>query len=224
MNASTTGRAAPPVARPGTPIDRSACPSRRRHGTRLAYMNDGCRCPDAREQHRIYRKRLRENRQQPAFVPADGTIRRLRALAAIGWTNAELAARLHVTKIAVGWWRAARYERVHRDTARRIAALYEQLSAVPGPSSRARVYARRAGWVPPLLWEGVDIDDPAAQPMRDRGRRRGRQQLVHLDDVEFLRRSGLTREQIARRLGVEVESIERAEQRRAAATRATDAA
>lgn len=193
-------------------IDRTAC-SAARHGTALAYMVDRCRCPDARDAVRIYRKRLRENRHVSDRVDATGTARRLQALAAIGWPSDELGRRLGCTDVAIQQWRRRRYPVVYRRNARRVAALYDRLSATPGPSSVTRARAARSGWVPPLLWEGIDIDDPAAAPVVDEPtpiRPRGR---VDLDEVEHLEWCGLSRHEIAERLAVQPESIERARQR-----------
>src|SRR5690606_25764514 len=41
---------------------------------------------------------------------------------------------------------------------------YERLSGTPGPSDKVRVWAEKLGWAPPLAWEGLNIDDPNAQP------------------------------------------------------------
>lgn len=104
------------------------------------------------------------------LIPADGTTRRLRALATLGWPNTDLGDRLGVTRVQISWWRTGRYRDVHQSTADRIAAVYDELRETPGPSSRTRVHARRAGWATPHQWRGRDIDDPAAQPRTPRRR------------------------------------------------------
>lgn len=187
--------------------DRTGCRGTR-HGTVSAYYNFACRCPDAREYYRIYRKRAREGRHQPALVPSIGTQRRLRALAAIGWDINTLARRGGYQPIAIRNWRAGRCPRIKKVQAARIAALYEQLSGTEGPSSRSRGHARRHGWVPPLLWDELDIDDPAATPVDDTPQIDKRQR-VHREDVEHLRSYGLPVEVIAARLAVQPSSIER---------------
>lgn len=223
MDTSTTGRATAGVARPGTPIDRSNCRGTR-HGTSSAAHNHGCTCPDAKAAEARRRKHTALYGSRHAFVPAVGTIRRIRALQALGWPYAELADRLGTVTREV--WRWTTYTQVRASTRDRVAALYDQLSATPGPSNASRKRAARKGWAVPLLWEGVNIDDPAARPMRDD--RVGRLHL--LDEVEHLLDRPIHRvdahehraelEVLATRLGVDTDSIIRARQRRAQQGRA----
>ena len=190
-----------------TVTDRSACTAAR-HGNDSAYRQ-GCRCDDAREDKRIYRKRLREGRHKPKLVDGAGTARRLQALGAIGWPSTELGARLGVSRIAVQQWRGGRRQ-VNARTATRVAQLYDQLSGTGGPSDYTRTRARSFGWSPPLLWHGVNIDDPTAKPDEDAPVKTPR---VDLGEVEHLRGGRLSMDEIAKQLRVNVESIERAEYR-----------
>lgn len=93
-------------------------------------------------------------------IPAAGTARRIRALNAIGWSNAHLGARLGVTRDRVAQY--ANAERVERPTAAKVARVYDELSMTPGPSVKARTWARKRGYMPPLAWDDETIDDPAA--------------------------------------------------------------
>lgn len=137
-------------------ITRERCTARR-HDTALAARHHGCRCPAAREAERLYRKRLREGRQAPGLVSAIGTHRRIRALMAIGWPSDEIARRL-------GWagskvlFRSLRTTYVQRKTYNAVAALYDELSLIPGPSAITRGRARGAGHHPPLAWDDIDRD------------------------------------------------------------------
>lgn len=133
-----------------------------RHGTDSAYT-DGCRCPVAREEWRLVSKRRREGRHVPRRHDALGTRRRLRALVALGWPPAVLAERLGVPPTEVSRL-CHRARRVYSPTADRVSSLYGALCMLPGPSEATRLRARRAGWVPPLAWDG-DLDDPAASPV-----------------------------------------------------------
>lgn len=122
---------------------------------------------------RTYRKRRYLNRG-PLQVPAIGTIRRLRALYALGWTCVQLGDRLGVSKARVAAILNARSEKVLPETAANVAQLYRELSMVTpldppalkrGDSpihERTRRYAKRRGWAPPMAWD--DIDDPNAEP------------------------------------------------------------
>lgn len=96
-------------------------------------------------------------------IHATGTARRIQALLRLGWRLQDIADRLDVTRSAVhAWTRATRITAVN---ARRVAAVYDELSMTPGPS---RISASRyAHFPPPLAWDDDEIDDPAATPHLD---------------------------------------------------------
>ena len=148
---------------------RGACLGKRRpdctadvHGTDSAYKK-GCRCPHARNAYRIYQKRLREGRNTPRLVDATGTHRRIRALWALGHNSATIGATIGLSEHHVQRIVHAR-EFVTYATWHLIDRAYRELSMIPGTADRTRSRAQRAGYAPPLAWEGVDIDDPQAQP------------------------------------------------------------
>lgn len=100
-----------------------------------------------------------------AFVDARGTIRRLQALVAIGWSLAEIARRLGLIDRNVQ--RLLHEKRVTASTAKKISAIYEQLWNAQPPThtptaramvARAKARAKAAGWVPPLAWDDIDTD------------------------------------------------------------------
>ena len=144
-----------------TAVDRSQCAAGR-HGDRSAYDWWGCRCPDGREAHRLYRKRLRHGRQPSAHIPAIGTARRLQGLVAIGYSWRALAAHLGVSNRRVADLGLHPEAAVHRETAARVDAIYQRLSGTPGGSKYALAVAARHGFAPPLAWD--NIDDPVEQP------------------------------------------------------------
>jgi transcriptional regulator with XRE-family HTH domain len=188
-----------------------------KHGDENAYTNHGCTCHEAREDRRIKEKRRREGRHVSPYVDVTGTSRRLQALAALGWSREALAEELGCSPQLVERHRTGRLQRLHVDVARRYADLYERLQGTPGPSTITRAHAARAGWAPPLLWDDRNIDDPAAQPERDEpAPRRG----LDLGEVRFLESCRESREQIAKRMGVGLVSLERAEFRAAERARA----
>ncbi|NKY48007.1 hypothetical protein [Nocardia cerradoensis] len=97
-------------------------------------------------------------------MPALGAQRRLQALVAAGWTMRELARQLGLVSNNFGplmhgdgTITVARY--------REVVDLFERLQMQPGPSSRARVYARKRGWKLPLEWDEETIDEPDARPI-----------------------------------------------------------
>lgn len=137
-------------------------------------------------------------------IDATGTIRRLQALVAAGYSQGDLFGRLGLD--ATNGSTLLRQAAVTAETARRVENLYTTLQLVPGPSSRARARARRLGWPPPLAWDEETIDDPDATPhvepcpsagfadryteMRDLG----------LSDADILRRMQIKPASLARQL------------------------
>lgn len=191
-------------------IDRSGCAAPK-HGDENAYTNHRCTCDDARNDRRVKEKRRREGRHVSPYVDVTGTSRRLKALAALGWSREDLAAQLGCSPQLIERHRTGRLARLHTDVAARYADLYERLQGTPGPSNVTRGHATRQGWAPPLAWD--DIDDPHARPaVQDEPTRRGR---VDVDEVKFLESCRVSRDDIAARLGVAVESIDRAVHRAA---------
>lgn len=135
------------------------------HGTHARYIA-GCRCGGCRAARAAYQKRSNYLRStgRAGRLPSVGTARRLQALARLGWPPRELADRLGVASESVQQLRCTGRPTVERGTHERVAALYDELAMTPGPSVRARVYAERQGWAPPLAWDDDTIDDPAARP------------------------------------------------------------
>jgi AraC-like DNA-binding protein/DNA-binding CsgD family transcriptional regulator len=99
---------------------------------------------------------------EPPRVAPTGVIRRVQALAAVGWPIAWTAqqAGLHPSYLfsIIG----GRVPTIPRHIAARFTAIYREYSHRPGPSQFARSSARRNNWHGPLAWD--DIDDPACQP------------------------------------------------------------
>lgn len=109
------------------------------------------------------------------LVPPVGAARRIQALAAVGYTNTELAARIGVAARQVYQWAHCR-SAVAAGNFRRLVVVYDDLSMRPAQDTPATRYARsvaaRNGWVPPLAWDDDDIDNPDAEPQTpaaDRG-------------------------------------------------------
>jgi hypothetical protein len=128
-----------------------------------------------------------------AQVPARGTVRRLQALHAVGWSTSQLAARLGRNPQILR--RTMAGERVTVGTQSAVSALYEQLwDARPdvfgGPArviaESARAESRRRGWAPPLAWDDIDADrEPPSAPPDPR----------HVDEIAVeraLARDGIT--------------------------------
>lgn len=96
-------------------------------------------------------------------VTGAGFVRRVRALAAVGWSLDYQAGRLGMTSpshlsrlmraptVRYGRWAAG-------------AELYREHVGRPGPCDRSRGWARRHGWAPPQAWPAHALDDPHAWP------------------------------------------------------------
>lgn len=134
-----------------------------------------------------------------------GTTRRLQALIAIGHMQKDLAERIGWTVFNIGGLVHARQTGVTAGTARAVATMFEELSAVPGPSVRSRELARRKGWAPPLAWDEGTIDNPDARPEGVRTSNKP----TPATDVEELLEMGFTIDQIAARLGIRPSSVTR---------------
>lgn len=136
-----------------------------RHTTYVDYRR-GCRCPAAREDRRLYEKRWREGRARPRLTPSTGSLRRVRALTSLGWTNIQIARESGVSTRTLDHLK--REPTTYQTTADAIRRTYDRLSMTKGPSNIARAYAHRHGWAPPLAWDDDTIDNPEARPHRPR--------------------------------------------------------
>lgn len=143
-----------------------------RHGGPDGYRA-GCRDTCCRTGIARYNeaRRLAALNGQPTtdLVPALGTRRRIQALAALGWSFAQIGNLVGTDRTRIrGLLTQAR---VTPDLEARIVHAYDQLSMrIPtghdGSITRIRNWATAQGWAPPLAWEDVDIDDPKVRPCR----------------------------------------------------------
>lgn len=118
----------------------------------------------SRQRHKLKKKR--------DMVIAVGSVRRLRALACLGYNRGHLACELAggptpLTTSYLGWVMNGA-TLIPAAKAAVIADLYARLVA-RGPSTAprnaiSRRHADRKGWLGPDCWQGVDMDDPNAQP------------------------------------------------------------
>lgn len=139
-------------------------PDDARHGTTRGYSagchEACCRAAEARRRHEL---RVAHYLGRPQSIDPTGTIRRIHALMAIGWTTTQLGQRIGYGSTALNQITRCR-EWVMRETADKVRTLYDELSMTPGPSAETRKRAARKGWVPPLAWDDESIDDPRAKP------------------------------------------------------------
>jgi hypothetical protein len=149
-------------------------------------------------------------------VDATGTVRRLQALTALGYTQEAILRRLGASNWLNCLW-SGRRRVVNATTAQQVERLYDELCMTPAPPSpgatRARNTAARRGYPPPLAWD--DIDDPAARPYSPPAMVRpltsaGRRAVPHnfVDVVADHRAIGRTDEAIAAALGLKVDTLQ----------------
>lgn len=131
---------------------------------------------ELREQRRQiaarYRRRRYLNGNRPLSASSLGTIRRIQALCALGYTYGDIAEALGVTQQRIG--HLLNQKVVLPEMRQKVAAVYEELCmTIPQDPEvlqerecpvhkRARNRARQRGWAPPLAWD--NIDDPHERP------------------------------------------------------------
>ncbi|MFG3050351.1 hypothetical protein ACGFZP_05255 [Kitasatospora sp. NPDC048239] len=104
------------------------------------------------------------------IIDATGSIRRLQALTAAGWPQAQLADRIGSTPGNIS--ALLRRDRTIVRTARAVRSSYNELwstdplteGVTAQAVARARNHARANGWAPVGAWDDDTIDDPAAVP------------------------------------------------------------
>lgn len=133
-------------------------------------------------------------------VAAHGTVRRLRALVALGWPAAMLSERLGHSHGWVSRLCVTDQAYVYSRTAVAVDGVYRQLCMTPGPSQQVRRAAERKGWVPPLAWN--DIDDAAEVPDRGAGTR-----VTVMQRYQEVVDLGVPGNRVAEVLGIKPESL-----------------
>lgn len=150
-------------------------------------------------------------------VSAIGLTRRVRALAARGWSVTQIARAGGLNLDTVKEYRRGTVLAPKPRAVAGILTAYAQLSmATPPERTRwernavagVRTRAARAAWAVPLQWDDEEIDDPSAQPHdTEPAPRTNPRQRVHLDALELLIDEGLTAANIAARLGCSIDAI-----------------
>ncbi|WP_435245170.1 hypothetical protein [Streptomyces tendae] len=108
-----------------------------------------------------------------ASVSPLGTLRRVEALAVVGWSRAQVAARLG--RSYVSFKNSLKRERISAALAKAVASAYDELwnqrpedHGIPvWNADRVRRQAQADGFYGPLAWDDEDIDNPDALPQDD---------------------------------------------------------
>lgn len=142
------------------------CPKDHKHGeTHTCYNTHGCRCASCRRakaRHRgPYERRYRELQGRDVWVPALGTVRRLRALAVIGWSIQEIADQAGLFPRSLLKVREGQRAEVRSSTWRAVRCVYAELENTPRVTRSGRItrtLALRQGWLAPAWWDDPDRD------------------------------------------------------------------
>ncbi|MGW1246969.1 hypothetical protein [Streptomyces sp. NPDC002535] len=147
----------------------------------------------------------------PGMLPAVGSVRRVRALNAIGWPTRVIAEHMGTVAPRIRSI-TGRQQLVTRATAQGIADCYQQLHRLsplehgiaPGTVLKLTRMAARKGWRDPLWWEDMGhIDDPDFDPASvEQELGRNDEAAVRRAEIEHLMSFGLDHENIAARMAM----------------------
>jgi hypothetical protein len=185
------------------------CPGTK-HGTASAAANYKCKCPEAIELRRIQKRNHSAARKKGQRTREDATVtvRKLRALQALGYTNRAISEVSGIEEEMVRRLIAGMFRSVAPRTACRASLAYEQMAKVSQPTPRTWTAQKRAQALesaPPAAWD--DITDPEATPVGLRetqtseGRRLNKAKEL-LFEYDLIRDSGLSHEYALKELGV----------------------
>lgn len=177
--------------RPMTPLPPEqvdpACSGEFHAADQLAYIRYRCRCAPARATYVRYRKFLAVRGGDTSRVPALGTLRRLRALATLGYGFVTIARELELSTETLRKILLGKTKTVTVRVEALVIDFYDRFWDVDAEERATNPFARRwartikerareAGWPPPMWWDDDRIDSPTARgPNRqesDRGRAR----------------------------------------------------
>lgn len=119
-------------------------------------------CMQAEREYQAVRRRQIAY-ARPLRTDPTGSVRRVQALMALGHSGVLLAEKIGCGRPNLPTW--AKYRFMRTSKAQAIAQVYERYKDLPGTSVKTVTRAMAAGWLPPECWDGVDMDDPAAQPL-----------------------------------------------------------
>jgi len=142
------------------------CPTEHSHdGTHTCYNAHGCRCTPCRtakaSRRAGYDREDRRRHGRDVWIRATGTMRRLQALAVMGWSTQAIAERIGSHYRPLQKIRGGERRSVRTSTALRVATVFEALCMTyrRGHDGNITIHAaRRHGWLPPLAWDDIDRD------------------------------------------------------------------
>lgn len=151
-------------------------------------------------------------------VSAVGAVRRVRALMAVGHTLVSIRTAAHLDHTVMHGLVNGHLTTIWGSTHSSLAEAYRTLATRPGGNVRACRRAEREGWHDPLWWDDIGhIDDPDFDPADAAPKTLRIDQVA--EDSAWLAETGLTSKQIAERIGVSRDYVEKALRHAAAGDR-----
>lgn len=148
------------------PEEPPTCPPSHAHST-WCYNSHGCKCSSCRDAWSAARRKTyrtsRVRKAEPILIGSAPIVRRLRALAVIGYGLGELSELIGANRSNLAEIRRGERRTVRVATAQKIVSAYRRLHMTPSKDPRAAIIADRArkvGYHSPLHW--VDIDKGTA--------------------------------------------------------------
>lgn len=142
-------------------------------------------------------------------IPADGTRRRLQALAWMHWPMTEIIPRIGRGTHCVSF--NLPRPTVTADLACQVDRVYRELRETRGPSQRIHDWAIKRKWVAPAAWDDDTIDDPNTVPegaINLTRRANGMPLAVFYEEYLHLGGAAVPAPVMAERFGIEVGTLE----------------
>lgn len=138
------------------------------------------------------------------MIPAIGAVRRIQALATLGWSFKALATKVGMTQRNLVDINTGVVRNIRPPTYQSICRVYDLLWDKPAPRRRDGItdrmirYAARNNWAPPMAWDDETIDQPDAQPNLQGEVDAGRRDLylTGMSDIQIAREEGVSRDAI----------------------------
>ena len=155
--------------------EQHVCPPDHGHDkTGHCYRNHRCRCDRCREFRRReyestsrFYQRKRAMGGRTVFVDSGPSVRKMRALARLGWSAADVGAFVGLNGRTIGSFRSGAREFVRLETARKLDRAYKHFSGRMKDDRAGRTtvtLAKRSGWHHPFDWDdieaGVLLEEP----------------------------------------------------------------
>lgn len=156
--------------------------------------------PPRKQISRMLEAKILSVELDPTTVSAVGTVRRVQALSAAGWSISRVAKRLSMYPSNLGRIMRNPHKSIRVETAKKIEAVFDELWDKRPPAAnaieaarvrRVRLDAAAKGWVPAAAWD--DIDDLQEEPkanLADSIPARSRALVEKIDRLELLIQEG----------------------------------